>query len=58
MAKLAKAVWSCILLFGVFEAGRLSKACDQFEDGLVERLKNKVVVNVNFEEVKDGVSGN
>lgn len=54
MAKLAKAVWGCILLFGVFEAGRLSKACDQFEDGLVDRLKNKVVVNVNFEEVKDG----
>ena len=58
MEKFARLVWGTIALVGAFEIGRLSKACEDFEDNIVEALKKKVVVDVDFEEVKDGDKSN
>ena len=52
MARLFKVVAGGILLFSAFELGRISKAFDQIEENLFERLKNGEIITVNFEEVK------
>ena len=53
MAKLARLAWGVITLFGAFELGRLSKTLEDHEEDIISCLKNKVIFNVKFEEVKN-----
>lgn len=52
MGKLCKMVWMGIALFGAYELGRLSKACDRVEEQIINKMADVVAEYRDVKEVK------